>query len=77
MEIVIGLSLRNTIYRNKFASSAWNQFVKQNAGKYVKIYAKYNDGMTILSEYIKTASTGNDEKKELTLGSPAICENKS
>ncbi|MGY5148626.1 MAG: DUF6338 family protein [Candidatus Nitrosopumilus sp. bin_68KS] len=73
--IAVGVTIRFTIYKDKFAGSAWDEFVKRNVSNYVKIHAVYNNGSHILSGYIKTASTGNKEKKELTLGEPAEWEN--
>lgn len=70
--IGIGVVLKYIVYKNTFAGSAWDEFVKRNIGKFVKVYTTYDEVPVIMSGYIKSASTGNDEKKELTLGSPAI-----
>lgn len=67
-----GLILKFTILKDRFPGSAWDQFVKRNVGKYVQVST--NDGINsqIYSGYIKTASTGKDEKKELSLAEPAV-----
>ena len=70
--ITFGFITRFIVYRNKFGGSAWDEFVKRNVTKFVKVYAIYKNEEHIISGYIKTASTGNTEKKELTLGNPAV-----
>lgn len=74
--IVGGLILKFTILKDRFSGSAWDQFVKRNVGKYVRVST--NDGSTahVYSGYIKTASTGKDEKKEISLADPAVLNDK-
>lgn len=69
--IVGGLILKFVVLRDKFAGSAWDRFVKLNLGRFVKVYVQHGNDIKVYSGYIKIASTGKDEKKELTLGNPA------
>ena len=68
--IIGGFILKYTIFKNRFAGSAWDQFVKRNIGRFVKTYVFDGKNSHVYSGYIKTASTGKDEKNEITLGNP-------
>lgn len=70
-----GIFLKFVVLKDRVLGSAWDPFVKRNLGRYVKVSVFDGKNSAIYSGYIKTASLGKDEKKEIVLGEPAELDN--